>query len=270
MRFEPHSAFATANSAPRRAPARTRPRAAHSHDRGALSKAKDSRRLCVAVPRDMVETAPPTRRGNRARLPREAGRLANRRRDRVTPLTSGRSGPLAGRIRVPGDKSISHRALMLGALAVGETAISGLLEGEDVLRTAAAMRRARRRASSAAAAARWRSTASASAGSPSPPTCSTSAIPGPARGCSWGCRRPSDHRLLHRRRLAPAPADGARRRAAAPHGRAHRRARGRPAAARRHRRAPSRCRSSTACRCRRRRSSRRCCSPASTRRAPPP
>ena len=58
----------------------------------------------------------------------------------MTPLTSGSSGPLVGRIRVPGDKSISHRALMLGALAVGESRISGLLEGEDVLRTAAAMR----------------------------------------------------------------------------------------------------------------------------------
>ena len=48
--------------------------------------------------------------------------------------------PLSGRIRVPGDKSISHRALMFGALAEGRTRISGLLEGEDVLRTAAAMR----------------------------------------------------------------------------------------------------------------------------------
>jgi 3-phosphoshikimate 1-carboxyvinyltransferase len=47
---------------------------------------------------------------------------------------------LAGEIRVPGDKSISHRALMLAALAIGATRISGLLEGEDVLRTAAAMR----------------------------------------------------------------------------------------------------------------------------------
>jgi 3-phosphoshikimate 1-carboxyvinyltransferase len=47
---------------------------------------------------------------------------------------------LNGSVRVPGDKSISHRALMIGALAVGETRISGLLEGEDVLRTAAAMR----------------------------------------------------------------------------------------------------------------------------------
>jgi 3-phosphoshikimate 1-carboxyvinyltransferase len=59
----------------------------------------------------------------------------------VTPLASNPSGPLAGRIRVPGDKSISHRALMLGSLAVGRTRIAGLLEGEDVLRTAEAMRR---------------------------------------------------------------------------------------------------------------------------------
>ena len=57
------------------------------------------------------------------------------------PLTARRPvGPLRGRVAVPGDKSISHRALMFAALAVGETRISGLLEGEDVLRTAAAMR----------------------------------------------------------------------------------------------------------------------------------
>jgi 3-phosphoshikimate 1-carboxyvinyltransferase len=48
--------------------------------------------------------------------------------------------PLTGTVSVPGDKSISHRALMFGALATGTTAITGLLEGEDVLRTAAAMR----------------------------------------------------------------------------------------------------------------------------------
>jgi 3-phosphoshikimate 1-carboxyvinyltransferase len=47
---------------------------------------------------------------------------------------------LGGTVTVPGDKSISHRALMLGALAVGETRIEGLLEGEDVLATAGAMR----------------------------------------------------------------------------------------------------------------------------------
>jgi 3-phosphoshikimate 1-carboxyvinyltransferase len=58
----------------------------------------------------------------------------------LTPLTARQSGPVQGRVRVPGDKSISHRALILGALTVGETIVSGLLEGEDVLRTADAMR----------------------------------------------------------------------------------------------------------------------------------
>ncbi len=58
----------------------------------------------------------------------------------MAPLTAKASGPLTGRIRVPGDKSISHRALILGALAVGETLIEGLLEGDDVLNTAAVLR----------------------------------------------------------------------------------------------------------------------------------
>ena len=53
-----------------------------------------------------------------------------------SPLTARRAGALKGRARVPGDKSISHRALIFGALTVGETRISGLLEGEDVLNTA--------------------------------------------------------------------------------------------------------------------------------------
>ncbi len=57
-----------------------------------------------------------------------------------TPLTARRGGPLQGRVRVPGDKSISHRALILGAMTVGESSVAGLLEGEDVLHTAAAMR----------------------------------------------------------------------------------------------------------------------------------
>ena len=57
-----------------------------------------------------------------------------------TPRRFLPAGPLRGTLRVPGDKSISHRALMLGALAVGETRVRGLLEGEDVLATAAAMR----------------------------------------------------------------------------------------------------------------------------------
>ena len=58
----------------------------------------------------------------------------------LAPLTARQSGPVQGRARVPGDKSISHRALILGALTVGETAVGGLLEGEDVLHTANAMR----------------------------------------------------------------------------------------------------------------------------------
>ena len=56
------------------------------------------------------------------------------------PMTARRAGALKGEARVPGDKSISHRALILGALSVGETHITGLLEGQDVLDTAKAMR----------------------------------------------------------------------------------------------------------------------------------
>jgi 3-phosphoshikimate 1-carboxyvinyltransferase len=55
-------------------------------------------------------------------------------------MTATKSGPLTGRAEVPGDKSISHRALIFGAMAVGETKITGLLEGQDVLDTASAMR----------------------------------------------------------------------------------------------------------------------------------
>lgn len=56
------------------------------------------------------------------------------------PMSARKSGPLKGRAEVPGDKSISHRSLILGAMAVGETKVTGLLEGQDVLDTAAAMR----------------------------------------------------------------------------------------------------------------------------------
>jgi 3-phosphoshikimate 1-carboxyvinyltransferase len=55
------------------------------------------------------------------------------------PMTARKNGPLKGTAAVPGDKSISHRALIFGAMAVGETKITGLLEGEDVLDTAKAM-----------------------------------------------------------------------------------------------------------------------------------
>ena len=56
------------------------------------------------------------------------------------PLSALPSGPLRGRVVVPGDKSISHRSLMLGALTIGETTIAGLLESADIMATAAAMR----------------------------------------------------------------------------------------------------------------------------------
>ncbi|HEX4765656.1 MAG TPA: 3-phosphoshikimate 1-carboxyvinyltransferase [Lichenihabitans sp.] len=57
-----------------------------------------------------------------------------------SPCTARRSGPLAGRLRPPGDKSMSHRAFILGLLSRGETRVRGLLEGEDVLRTGEACR----------------------------------------------------------------------------------------------------------------------------------
>ena len=57
-----------------------------------------------------------------------------------TPARARKSGALTGRVRAPGDKSTSHRALILGLLAVGETRIEGLLEGEDVIATARATR----------------------------------------------------------------------------------------------------------------------------------
>ena len=56
------------------------------------------------------------------------------------PMTSRPCGPLKGEANVPGDKSISHRSLILGAMAVGKSHITGLLLGEDVLDTAKAMR----------------------------------------------------------------------------------------------------------------------------------
>ena len=60
--------------------------------------------------------------------------------DAPRPFEIASSGPLVGRVEVPGDKSISHRAVMFASLAVGESRIEGLLEGEDVLATATAMR----------------------------------------------------------------------------------------------------------------------------------
>lgn len=58
----------------------------------------------------------------------------------AVPMSAAKSPALSGRLRVPGDKSISHRALLIGALTVGRTEIDGLLEGEDVIATAKAVR----------------------------------------------------------------------------------------------------------------------------------
>ncbi len=74
----------------------------------------------------------------RRALPEARGAVKDRRL--MTSHTFAPLGPLRGTIRVPGDKSISHRSLMFAGLAVGRSRITGLLEGEDVLATAAAMR----------------------------------------------------------------------------------------------------------------------------------
>lgn len=55
------------------------------------------------------------------------------------PATAKKSSDLKGTVRIPGDKSISHRSFMFGGLASGETRITGLLEGEDVINTGKAM-----------------------------------------------------------------------------------------------------------------------------------
>ena len=92
---------------------------------------------------------------------------------------------LQGRVRAPGDKSVSHRALIFGALALGETTVRGLLEGEDVLATAAALRALGAevtherdgRPCGACAVSAWAAAASL-------PTCWNSATPAPRPACS--------------------------------------------------------------------------------------
>ncbi len=144
-------------------------------------------------------------------------------------MTALPGAPLKGAAKAPGDKSISHRALILGAMASGLTEIHGLLEGEDVRRTAGAMARLRRRRRAAG-------------GGPL-------AGRGPGRSRRTGrChrlrqrrhRRAADHgrggglrphRDLHRRRLPARPADEPGDGAAGPDGRPLRRPLGRPPAA---------------------------------------
>jgi 3-phosphoshikimate 1-carboxyvinyltransferase len=73
-------------------------------------------------------------------IERNATRLAIHSASSAQPLASHRAGPLKGRIRPPGDKSISHRAFIFGLLCRGETRVDGLLEGDDVMRTGEACR----------------------------------------------------------------------------------------------------------------------------------
>ena len=139
--------------------------------------------------------------------------------DSALPLIARRSGPLAGTVRPPGDKSISHRALMLGALAVGETSVEGLLEGEDILATVAAMRAfgatasAHRRGRLAHQRPRRRRPARAGGRH-------RLRQRRHRRASGAGhCRQPRLRHHLHRRWLARAPADGPHLRSAASHGR---------------------------------------------------
>ena len=177
----------------------------------------ESGRLSKRDPGKLRGSVRPALAGRRMTLP--AGMLVDRdckpecppcRTRPPAPLTARRSGPLKGRVRVPGDKSISHRALIFGALAVGETGSTGLLEGEDVLNTAGDGA-PRGDASSALGAGAGGSTGSASAASPSPRTCSTTAIPAPACRLMMGAVATTpDHRHLHRRRLAAPQTDAPR------------------------------------------------------------
>ncbi len=93
------------------------------HGNAALSKAKHLRHLGLKI--------------QGLRRPPEGAKSEDMTAE---PLIARKGAPLKGEARVPGDKSISHRALIFGAMAVGETQISGLLEGEDVLATAAVLR----------------------------------------------------------------------------------------------------------------------------------
>ena len=134
----------------------------------------------------------------------------------ASPVTAGRRTPLKGRSRVPGDKSISHRALIFGLLAIGETRIEGLLEGEDVLRTAEACR-ALGADVTREGDGRWRVRGVGVGGLVEP------AGDARFRQCRHRLaaddgrrRRPPDHRDVRRRRLAAQAADAAHPRSAGP------------------------------------------------------
>ena len=87
----------------------------------------------------MIRTPAPTRRGE-IQEKRATVSAASPQPASGSSLSARRAPPLGGRFRPPGDKSISHRAFILGLLACGETRIEGLLEGDDVVRTGEACR----------------------------------------------------------------------------------------------------------------------------------
>jgi len=86
----------------------------------------------------MIETARNRRDARVERFRKDCEKMAHQHKP--SPALARRASPLAGNVRVPGDKSISHRSFLLGGLAAGETRVTGLLEGEDVMRTGEAMR----------------------------------------------------------------------------------------------------------------------------------
>ena len=100
----------------------------------------------------------------------------------ASPLSAERSGPLRGRFRPPGDKSISHRAFLFGLLSRGLTEIEGLLEGDDVLRTGRACAGARGRGQTHRRRADGMFAGRGSARSPRRSKRSISATPAPVRG----------------------------------------------------------------------------------------
>ena len=125
------------------------------------------------------------------------------------PLTASPSARLSGRVRVPGDKSISHRALMFGALATGRPGSRGLLEAEDVLNTAKALQALG--ADRAVDGDGGGDRAAASAACAQPARALDFGNSGTGSAADAGRRRRPRHaRAHHRRRLAVAAADGPR------------------------------------------------------------
>ena len=132
-------------------------------------------------------------------------------------LTSSRGASLNGDIAVPGDKSMSHRALILGGLAKGETRISGLLEGDDVLHTADAVRALGANVERLGAG-EWRVQGSEWRSPANPLDCGNSGTA--ARLLMGAVAGLPNQRHLHRRPVVKRPADGAGARAAPVDGRA--------------------------------------------------